>query len=210
VRHLFDAIQDVRIRYRQELLTDKRLQYVAFQLSERKRKQYCKENQTTFIANKFIHKTPKLSNGETALELLSRTRFMLFKYPQDRTETQRERAVALFKIYPEIEKSYKLCCLFRDWYSKKNVGRTVDKMRQELQCWYSEVEREGVMEMKNFCSLVERHEGLILNYFVNGDTNAIAEAMNSKIQRMITLNKGTRNKEFFLHKMKKMIDSTSK
>jgi len=50
--------------------------------------------------------------------------------------------------------------------------------------------------MDNFSSLVERPEGLILNYFVNGDTNAIAEAMNSKIQRMINLNKGTKNKDF--------------
>ena len=61
------------------------------------------------------------------------------------------------------------------------------------------------MEIENFSSLVERHEGFILNYFVNGDTNAIAEATNSKIQRMITLNKGIKNKEFFWHKMKKYL-----
>jgi len=64
--------------------------------------------------------------------------------------------------------------------------------------------------MDNFSSLVEWHKGLILNYFVNGDTNAIAEAMNNKIQRMITLNKGTKNKEFFWHKMKIVFSSTSK
>ena len=62
--------------------------------------------------------------------------------------------------------------------------------------WYPEVEKGGVLEMDNFSSLVEWHKGLILNYFVNGDTNAIAEAMNSKIQRMINLNKGTKNKDF--------------
>jgi transposase len=99
VRHLLDAVQDVRVRYRQELLTDKRLQCKAFK-------------------------------------------------------------------------------------------------QEELRYWYSEVEKAGVMEMENFASLVQRHEGFIVNYFVNGDTNAIAEAMNSKIQRLITLNKGTRNKEF--------------
>jgi len=64
--------------------------------------------------------------------------------------------------------------------------------------------------MENFSSLVARNEGLILNYFVNSDTNAIAEAMNSKIQRMITLNKEIKNKEFFWHKMKKISTSTSK
>jgi len=80
-----------------------------------------------------------------------------------------------------------------------------------MRLWYSEVEKENVLEMKIFSSLVERHEGLILNYFVNGDTNAIAEATNSKIQRMITLNKGIKNKEFFWHfKMKKIFFNTSK
>jgi len=52
------------------------------------------------------------------------------------------------------------------------VGRSVDAMRADLRLWYSEVEKENVLEMENFCSLVERHEDLILNYFVNGDTNA--------------------------------------
>ena len=52
--------------------------------------------------------------------------------------------------------------------------------------------------MENFSSLVERNEGLILNYFVNGDTNAIVEATNSKIQRMITLNKGIKKQRIFL------------
>jgi len=66
-----------------------------------------------------------------------------------------------------------------------------------LRLWYSEVEKENVLEMENFSSLVERNEGLVLNYFVNGDTNAIAEAMNSKIQQMITLNKGTKKQRIF-------------
>ena len=90
------------------------------------------------------------------------------------------------------------------------MGRSIDEMRTELRLWYSEVEKGGVLEMDNFSSLVERHECLILNYFVNGDTNAIAEAMNSKIQRMITLNKEIKNKEFFWHKMKKIFANTSK
>ena len=76
------------------------------------------------------------------------------------------------------------------------MGKSVDEMRADLRLWYSEVEKGGVLEMDNFSSLVERYEGLILNYFVNGDTNAIAEATNSKIQRMINLNKGTKTKIF--------------
>jgi transposase len=143
IRHLLDSCQDVRVRYRQELLSDKRLKYQAFKQQELANKQHCKENNKPFVAKKFTYKSPKLSNGETALEALSRSRYLLYKYPQDWTETQQERAIALFK-----------------------------------------------------------------DYFANCDTNAIAEAMNSKIQRMITINKGTINKEFFFHKMKNMLSST--
>jgi len=157
-----------------------------------------KENNEPFVAKKFTYKSQKLPNGETILEALSRSRYLLYKYPQNWSETQRERAVALFELCPEIEKSYQLCCKFRAWYSKENVGRSVDEMRAELWLWYSEVDKENVMEMENFSSLVERNEGLILNYFVNGDTNAIVEATNSKIQRMITLNKGIKKQRIFL------------
>ena len=164
-----DSCQDTRIRYKQELLTDKRLQYATSKQQEQTRKQFCKENNEPFVAKKFTYKSQKLSNSETILEALSRSRYLLYKYPQNWTETQRERAVALFEYYPEIEKSYKLCCKFRAWYSKKNVGRSVNAMRADLRLWYSEVDKENVLEMENFSSLVKRHEGLILNYFVNGD-----------------------------------------
>jgi len=49
-------------------------------------------------ARKFTYKLPKLSNGKTVLEAL-----LLYKYSQNWTESQWERAVVLFKFYPEIE-----------------------------------------------------------------------------------------------------------
>jgi len=140
-----DSCQDTRIRYKQESLTDKRLQYATFEQSEQKRKQFCKENKEPFIAKKFIYKSQKLSNGETILEALSRSRYLLYKFSQNWPETQRERAVVLFKLEPEIEKSEQLCCRFRDWYSKENVGRSIDEMRADLRLWYSEVEKENVL-----------------------------------------------------------------
>ena len=60
------------------------------------------------------------------------------------------------------------------------------------------------MEMENFKSLVERHEEIILNYFVKGETNANAEGINSKIQRFITINQGTRDREFFYFRLAKL------
>ncbi|MDR2685063.1 MAG: transposase [Prevotellaceae bacterium] len=49
----------------------------------------------------------------------------------------------------------------------------------------------------------------ILNCFRFGTTNAIAENINSRIQRFITINQGTRDREFFYFRMKKYFSSTS-
>jgi transposase len=53
IKSLLDACQDVRVRYRQELLTDKRLKYNDFKKQEKERKQKCKQTNQPFIAQKF-------------------------------------------------------------------------------------------------------------------------------------------------------------
>ncbi len=74
-------------------------------------------------------------------------------------------------------------------------------MGKKLDNWILEVEKADVEEMTNFKSLIERHKGVILNYFQNGYTNAIAENVNSKISRFIMINQGTRDREFFYFRM---------
>jgi len=61
--------------------------------------------------------------------------------------------------------------------------------------------KTDITEMMNFKSLVERHQTMIINYFENGYTNAIAENINSKIQRFIASNQGTRDREFFYFRL---------
>jgi transposase len=207
-KELLDACQDVRVRYRQELLTNRRLKYEEFKKQEHERKQECRKNNQPFIAQKFVYKEPKAVNGESLFELLARSRYLLYKYSDDWTDSQRQRAIALFNHYPQIEKSYKLSCNFRTWYRKENVGKDKEMLRNSLKQWYIEVETGAVMEMENFKSMVERNEGIILNYFVKGETNAKAEAINSKIQRFIMTNQGTRDREFFYFRLVKLFSSS--
>ena len=207
IKELLDSCQDVRVRYRQELLTDKRLKYEDFKKQEHDRKQECKKKNQPFIAQKFVYKDPKAVNGESYFELLARSRYLLYKYPDAWTASQKQRALALFNHYPEIEKSYKLSCSFRTWYRKENVGKEKEELRKKLKQWYLDVEKEAVMEMDNFKSMVERNEAMILNYFVKGETNAKAEAINSKIQRFIMMNQGTRDREFFYFRLAKLFSS---
>ena len=149
-----------------------------------------------------IH-SEELSNGETLLEALARSRYLLFKYPDDWTLSQFNRARALFEKFPEIKKVYDRCCEFRDWMKKENVGRNIRSHKEDLQIWMQAVESDDIDEMLNFKSLIERNLTPVLNYFRFGATNAIAENINSRIQRFIMINQGTRDREFFYFRVAK-------
>jgi len=205
VKHLIDACQDVRVRYRQEQLSDKRIKYEAHKAKEAERKKQCKVDGQIYQAKKFIYHEKKASNGETLLELLARSKYLLYKYSDNWNPSQKERADALFERYP----AYLLSCEFRNWYKRENVGKDKTDLLLKLEKWYKAVENSEITEMENFKSLVERNQGMIMNYFVKGETNAIAECVNSKIQRFIASNQGTRDREFFYFRLCNYFSSTS-
>lgn len=200
-KNLLDASQDVRIRYRQEILRENRLKLEAHKEEEKKRKETSKQNGETFIKKDFIVKHRKLENGETPLELLSRTRYLLYKYPSQWTVSQSERAKILFDHYPQIEKAYRLACSFRTWYSSANINKYKVELEQGLKQWYNDVDNADIDEISNFKATVELNQAIIMRYFDDGQTNAIAENINSRIQRFIMINQGTRDREFFYFRM---------
>jgi hypothetical protein len=202
VKSLLDAGQDVRVRYRQEILRDKRLKHEQHKQQEKQRMAQCELEGKRYSKKKFVYTEQKTKNGETPLELLSRGRFLLFKYENQWNENQRARAGSLFELYPEIGKAYQLSCKFRKWYRKEHVGRDRLSINLELNEWYRLVEQSDIDEMLNFKSMVERNETIIKRYFDNGHTNAIAENINSRIKRFIMINQGTRDREFFYFRIK--------
>jgi len=74
---------------------------------------------------------------------------------------------------------------------------------KQLQLWYENVENADIDEMLNFKSLIESNEEYIVNYFIKGETNALAEGINSKIQKFISSNQGTRDRDFFFFRLTK-------
>jgi transposase len=203
IRSLMEAGQDVRVRLRQDMLRDRRIQYQAHKKQEKERKKDCLASGKEYVSKTFEYEEEELSNGETVLESLARSRYLLFKYSDDWTVSQRKRANALFEKFPEIRKVYLRCCEFRNWMKKENVGKSIRKIKDEIQIWMKKVEQDDVDEMLNFKYLIERNMLPVLNYFRFGATNAMAENMNSKIQRFIMMNQGTRDREFFYFRMKK-------
>jgi len=210
IRSLMDACQDVRVRLRQDLLRERRLRHKTHKQQEKERKKECQSNGKQYVNQTFKYEEEELSNGETVLEALARSRYLLFKYPDEWTGSQQNRAYALFEKFPEISKTYDRCCEFRNWMKKENVGRSMPWIKEMLQKWMQKVEHDDVDEMLNFKSLIERNILPVLNYFRFGATNAIAENINSQIQRFIMINQGTRDREFFYFRTRKYFSSTSK
>ncbi len=200
IKDALTSLQDIRVRYRQAELSKKRAAYEAHKQSETKRKNECKKLKKPFVKKKFRYKEDKLSNGETLLQLLAKSRYLLFKLPQQWYYEQKERARILFEKYPEIERAYKLICTFRSFYSIK-IG-SKNKAIKALRNWFGRVQIQDIEEISNFSSMVERHYTEIMNYFNEGRTNAYAEGLNSKLERIIQTNMGIKDRNFFHYRIK--------
>jgi transposase len=209
IRSLMETCQDVRVRFRQDLLRERRIKYQTHKKQEKNRKKECLSERKEYINQPFRYDEEILSNGETVLESLARSRYLLFKYSYDWTPSQYKRACALFEKFPEIEKVFQRCCEFRNWMKKENIGKNIQLMKKELQNWMHKVDDDDVDEMLNFKSIIERNTLPVLSYFRTGASNAIAENINAKIQRFIMINQGTRDREFFYFRTKNYFASTS-
>lgn len=201
ISNLLDAHQAVRVRYRQAELDKRRKAHQEFKKTEHERLIQSERSGDMFKPGRFHYKEEKLKHGETHLEMLARSRYLLYKFPGQWSEKQKKRAETLFETFPEIKQTYYLSNQFRSLMSSKNIGKHFLEIDKQLHQWYEDVEESGIDELMSFKSLVESNEQIISNYFISGETNAMAESVNSKIQRFITQNSGTRDKDFFFFRV---------
>lgn len=190
----FEALQDIRIRYRQEALTEERERIRTHKAVEREKKELARQSRKIYKTKK-PPPAKKYSNGDTKKELLARSRYLLFKFPKEWTEVQQERADILFREYPEIKIAHRLITQFRLFYKTK-VGEK-DEAKEKLKIWHEAISKRDIEELNNFSFTVKKHEGEILNYFEEGHTNAYAESLNSQIQQFVNANSGTKDRDFF-------------
>ena len=184
IKNILEQLQSTRIRYRQEELTRRR--------EAHKNKQNFSE--TT------------LDNGDTVLQLLARSRGLLFLMPHKWTTQQRHRAKILFDLFPQIKIVYEFVNQIRRWF-RPPVGRTTyqvtkDKKKQQIVTIIKEFRKTGINELKNIAFMLKNNMANILHYFIAKETNAKAEALNQNLQRFVSVNYGTRNIKFFLFRVK--------
>ena len=180
---VYDAVQEVRIKYRWEALDY--------------------ENQAIEVAKQasLPYQPEILANGDTLKQLLVRSRYLLFKHHDKWTASQVKRSKLLFDRYPIIEQAYRLATglgtIFRTCKSKEQAFK-------KLALWYNVVEDCGLDSFKTVARSIQTHYLDILNFFNNRSTNASAESFNAKIKAFRSLSRGVRDIPFFLFRLTKL------
>lgn len=178
IKHLMEALQQVRKQIKTKCLTDDK----------------------TYIENA-IDNNDSEQKLWTNVEMLERSRYILCKMETDWDEDERKIMTELFDKYPILKTAYGLTQKLRLWYSSSNIGKHVDIIEQELYNWCDEVNIAKIPAFRAIRKMMEKHQDDIINYFKEGQTNAKAENMNSKIQRFLANNFGIRDRDFFFYRL---------
>nr|WP_148781328.1 transposase [Aquimarina intermedia] len=175
-----EALQDIRIKHRWEAIDQ-----------ENEQIKQAKTNQKNFNAETF-------SNGDTRKQLLARSRYLLYKAPNNWTENQHLRSKILFDQYPDIKKAYDLVQGLRSIF---NTATSIQSAYTKLAHWYKDVEQTGFKAFNTIANTITINYRSILNYFINRSTNASAESFNAKIKAFRAQFRGVKNVEFFLFRL---------
>lgn len=179
----YDALQEMRIGHRWDAINE-----------ETNAIQNARYDKETYIAFRF-------DNGDTKKQLLARSRYLLFKSPNNWSASQKTRAKILFAQYPDIKKAYGLTHSLRLIFAKtKDKGIAYTK----LAMWYNKVTDTGFKSFNTISATIESHYIGILNFFENRSTNASAESFNAKIKAFRSQLRGVRDITFFLFRLAKI------
>lgn len=96
----FDALQEMRINHRWQAIDE-----------ENDAIQEARLGGVKYVAKRY-------ENGDTAKQLLARSRYLLFKSPNNWSVSQNQRAEILFREYPDLKQAFSLTHNLRMIYSK--------------------------------------------------------------------------------------------
>ena len=142
-----------------------------------------------------------LNNGDTPKQLLTRSRYLLFKSADKWTESQKRRAEILFEQYHDLREAYSLAHSLRIIFSKNTIK---DAARLSLARWYNKVGESGFKSFNVIAATLYEHYDGMLNFFVNRSTNAFAESFNAKIKAFRAAVRGVVDIKFFMFRLSKI------
>ena len=142
---------------------------------------------------------PRLTNGETLVEALTHCRKQLPMSREKWSLAQEKRAKILFELYPKLEEAYNLVNSLRAVFRNKEL--TKETAKEKLGGWYDKVAACSLREIKSVRDTIKFYEDEILNYFIERQTNASAESLNSKIKCFRAQVKGVIDRPFFMYRL---------
>lgn len=179
----YDALQEMRIGHRWDAINE--------ETEAIEQAKYKGENHEPF---RFV-------NGDSKKQLLARSRYLLFKSPNNWSNSQKARAQILFAQYPDIQKAYSLTHQLRMIFNlTKDKGVAYTKLAH----WYNDVTDSGFKSFNTISATIYTHYPEILNFFDNRSTNASAESFNAKIKAFRANLRGVSDINFFLYRLYKI------
>lgn len=145
---------------------------------------------------------PRLDNGDTAVELLTRSRYFISQSREKWTDSQKIRADILFTQYPDLLVAYNLVNNLRNIFKNKTL--TKETAAEDLEKWYGEVDASGFKNLINVADTIESRQDNVLNYFKDRHTNASAESLNSKIKGFRAMLRGVSDLPFFMYRISRI------
>lgn len=209
VKRLCEGLEEMRLRFKRLAQVENKKAAVAFAQNEarkarnrqyyrRKHKKNPKETRGRKRIRRQKYKPLVLSNGDTKVELLTRSRNLLSQSGDKWGEHKKERARLLFDLYPQMQEGYSLICKVRDIFKRK---LTIDEARHRLHEWYKDVNICTLREIKAARDRIKSREVEVLNYFINRATNASAESLNSKMKGFRAQLHGIADIPFFMYRI---------
>jgi transposase len=178
IKHLMEALQQVRKQLKTQCIN---------------------ADTTLVVSNK--PNDPNQQKIWTEIELLERSRYILCKMQAEWELDEKEIIEHLFSRYPVLQTAYLLTQKLRTWYSNKNVKKHYNLVEIALYNWCDEVSQTKIPAFRAVRKMIEKHQDDIINYFKEGQTNAKAENMNSRIQRFLANNFGIKDRDFFFYRL---------
>ena len=197
-------MQDLRMRFKREARaadTKARKEWKKrLERNAEKRKKDKKDNRGRPAERKnAAYKPEKLSNGDTLIDMLTKSQYLLNYTYDDWSMRQKARAALLFERYPLMKTAYDLVHRIRMMF--KSTKLTKETAKVELDQWCEDVLASGIDEFIATVQTIQSREDEVLNYFETHQTNAYAESFNSKIKNFRAQLHGVSDKSFFFYRL---------
>ncbi len=215
LKRCFDGVEELRLRYKREAQAQIRREERRFKAKLKRnaahRKWYRKTHPKTYKGKVRGRKPARLnqrfrpqvlSNGDTLVELLTRSRYALTQSRDKWSVKQTKRMELLFELYPKIKEAYDIVNKLRAVFRSKTL--TKETARKKLHEWYQCVADCTMREIKSARDAIKYREDHVLNYFVNRATNASAESLNSKLKAFRAQVRGVSDLSFFMYRVCKI------